>query len=183
MAEKRSFSDDWSRLTDEEVDKNIRYMLDYYKYKEYEIVRKDKNTISVGDICLSKAKFQKQDMFCVNQKFYPRGDIYNLLDRLYDACAREIDYRKAFAKFQKRQDKRERRFYWWQNKKTAVIFYGVTVLIMSALFGFAVREQKKLEEIDNKVKEYEKSLPNYKEYQQTQQKIANYRDSLEHAGR
>lgn len=179
MTEKRSFPDNWSSLTDEEVVENIQYMLNYYKYKEYEIVRNNKDTISIGDVRLSKSKFQKQDLFCVNQKFYPRGDIYDLLDRLYDACAREIDYRKAFAKFQKQQDKRERRFYWWQNKKAAVICYGVMILIMSALFGFAVREQKKLEEIDNKVKEYEKTLPNYKEYQQTQQKIAQYRDSLE----
>ena len=49
--------------------------------------------------------------------------------------------------------------------------------------GVAVYYYEKEKRLDEKVKQYEKTLPNYDEYKSVQDKIANYRDSLEHAQR
>ena len=43
----------------------------------------------------------------------------------------------------------------------------------------ANKEKAKQSVIDDKVKQYEKTLPYYKEYLQTKEQIAQYRDSLQ----
>ena len=44
--------------------------------------------------------------------------------------------------------------------------------------GLEVATDKKEQKIEEQVKQYEKTLPQYNEYLKTQQQIQNYRDSL-----
>lgn len=62
-------------------------------------------------------------------------------------------------------------------------FYG---FVSYLVFGIALpkeREQKRNQAkqmiIEKRVKQYEKTLPHYKEYLQNKQQIAHYRDSLQ----
>lgn len=64
-----------------------------------------------------------------------------------------------------------------------VILYGSVAYI---IFSFCLPDELKQKQeqarqviIENKVKQHEKTLPHYKEYLQTKQQIAHYRDSLQ----
>lgn len=186
MEEKRSFPTDWSNLDDKQVSDNINYLIDHYK--EYEINRIDKNTISIEGVRLTKGKFQGTDTFCVKGKFYQDDQhsyytMYDKINQLFDICDKEIAIRNVLKKLDEKRTRKTYRRAWWINKGPAVVSASVLVIIMGVLIGFAVNDYKKDEQLDEKVKQYEKTLPNYKEYEQTKQKIANYRDSLAHATR
>ena len=65
----------------------------------------------------------------------------------------------------------------------AVVLFGLSAYMV---FGVIVprelkedKEKAKQTIIDDKVKQYEKTLPYYKEYLQTQEQIKQYRDSLQ----
>jgi hypothetical protein len=71
-------------------------------------------------------------------------------------------------------------------------FVGITAFFMPLCVGLGaivglligqVENSKREKRIDKQVKQYERTLPYYNEYKQTQEKIANYRDSLTRAGR
>ena len=66
---------------------------------------------------------------------------------------------------------------------TIVVLSGLTAYMV---FGVIIprdikadKEKAKQTIIDDKVKQYEQTLPYYKEYLQTQQQIKQYRDSLQ----
>ncbi len=66
------------------------------------------------------------------------------------------------------------------------VVYGITYMIFSITLPEAQKrkhEQDRQDIIENKVKQHEKTLPHYKEYLQTKQQIAHYRDSLQRAMR
>ena len=77
-----------------------------------------------------------------------------------------------------------------RNKKYNRLGLGAVVVLfgLSAYMVFGVIVPRELKEdkekakqtiIDDKVKQYEKTLPYYKEYLQTQEQIKQYRDSLQ----
>lgn len=77
-----------------------------------------------------------------------------------------------------------------RNKKYNRLGFGAVVVLfgLSAYMVFGVIVPRELKEdkekakqtiIDDKVKQYEKTLPYYKEYLQTQEQIKQYRDSLQ----
>lgn len=184
MTEKRSFPDNWSDLSDEQVLSNIQYLQHFCQ--DYEIKRIDKNSISIENVLLTKAKFGKKDTFCVNSKFYqcdiyPYGKMYDYLNDLFDTCEQEMETRDMLKKLEKKKDKKRNRRLWWNNNGTQIIFCALTVIVWSCVGFVCIKKDKKQQEIDKKVEQYEKTLPNYKEYQEYQQQIANYRDSLTNA--
>lgn len=176
MTEKRSFSDNWSGLSDEQVLEAVQYLS--AQYKDYEIKRIDKNTISIANVLLTKAKFQNKDVFVVNEKICTNGNIYNLLYSLFCDCEQEIETREILQKLKKKKARKASRRYWWNSNRVPFICFGSSVLVAFIMAGIVVYEVKREEEIDKKVEQYEKTLPNYQEYKE---KVANYRDSLQNA--
>lgn len=81
-----------------------------------------------------------------------------------------------------KQDKTERII------KVACICVTIIAVVIGA---YEIKKEAKINEqerakqikIENEVKRYEKTLPNYKEYEQVKVQIQNYRDSLENTGR
>ena len=186
MIEKRSFPTNWSNLTDEQVSANINYLVEHYK--DYEIKRVSKNSILIENVCLTKAIFQKKHVFYVNSKFYqcgnyPYGQMYGNLRQLFDICEQEIEIRNALQKVKKKRTRRHNREIWWNNHGLEFVGYTISVICVLGIMGVAVYYYEKEKRLDEKVKQYEKTLPNYDEYKSVQDKIANYRDSLEHAQR
>ena len=184
MSNEKHFLFDWSSLTDEEVIENIKYLQQHYK--EYDIRKDGENCIkiisksSASIVHLSKASFQNKDIFVVNDKFYTPGNIYSLLNDLFYDCKEEIETHEILQKVKKKKEKKDKRRYWWNSNRASVVCYGSSVLLGFVIAIAIVYEDNKAKEIDKKVEQYEKTLPNYQEYKE---KVANYRDSLEHAPR
>ena len=59
-------------------------------------------------------------------------------------------------------------------KSVVVIVFAVWIF----LGGYAIYKTIKKHQIEKAVQQYEQSLPNYQEYQETALQIKNYRDSL-----
>ena len=184
MANEKKFLFDWSGLSDDEITENIKYLQEHYK--ECDIRKDGKNDIkiipnfSAPIIHLSKAKFQNKDVFVVNEKICTNGNIYNLLYSLFCDCEQEIETREILQKVKKKKARKAGRRYWWNSNRVTFICFGSSVLVAFIMAGIVVYKVKREEEIDKKVEQYEKTLPNYQEYKE---KVANYRDSLQHAPR
>ena len=72
-----------------------------------------------------------------------------------------------------------------KNSKEKIIIDDVpksVVVIVFAIWiffgGYAIYKTVKKHQIEKQVQQYEQSLPNYQEYQETVLRIQNYRDSL-----
>jgi len=176
--EKHVFPENWKKISNEESVKQLESLLKHYK--EYNIRQISEDYIKIGDISIWKSSFGHPYNFyyAVNmQKVYDSRDKqFSLLEKLLDACKQEVIIRQ--------QEKEKKR------KKDNIRFYVLIltiILFLSAVSAkllkdieLQIQEKSKKEKIINdQVKQYEQSLPNYDEYKQTQEKIANYRDSLQ----
>jgi len=180
---KHIFPSDWSKISNEEAATHIKYLLEHYKEYKVESYGKDNENIEIDGIKFWPMFFNDRfgvKWFFVNmQKSYSEFDekIYNLIQQLMDVCYEEA---KIQAQNKKIKAKRQKIMI------TSVI--GSFVVIVFSGMVYMVRDiQKTVKEyrdkqtkIEKAVKQYERTLPYYNEYKQTQQQIANYRDSLEH---
>ena len=82
----------------------------------------------------------------------------------------------------KEEQKRERK-YNYLGTCAIIVFFGCTIYMVGGVIiprGIKEKEEKaKQAVIDNKVEQYEQTLPYYKEYLQTKEQITQYRDSLQ----
>lgn len=82
----------------------------------------------------------------------------------------------------KEEQKRDRKYNLF-GIGTIVVLFGLSTYMVCGVIiprGIKEKEEKaKQAVIDNKVKQYEQTLPYYKEYLQTKEQITRYRDSLQ----
>jgi hypothetical protein len=171
MTEKNSFFGDWSALTDEQVVSNIKYLLEHYK--EYDIYSQyGSSHVIVGDVDISRFETLHNNVYCysINNKWYGEmadKSILALLQNLMNVCYEESVVQEA-----QRSKK---------GKRNTIIAIASWLIIMSVLAGIVFKIKYKEIVINNKVKQYEKTLSDCKDWEQKQQKIASYRDSLRNA--
>ena len=172
MLQKKSkhvFPDDWKKISDQEAIKHIEYLIEHYK--EYEITRNGIDYVKVGSIDICKGVLVEEAFFIKN-KMYVHSDnekICVLLDILFKFCQQEAIKREQDRKL----SKKDIAFL------SAVAVLSVFLIIVAiGIREYAEKENIKKAKIENMVKQYERSLPNYNEYVLTQQQIQNYRDSL-----
>ena len=94
MLKKRSFPDDWSKLTGEQLTDNIKYLLK--NYKRYDISKSDTGTISIGNVNISNEYMDKnvpwEQRICMNvnnKQVYASGDrltVFNDMLNLREMC-------------------------------------------------------------------------------------------------
>ena len=183
--EKHIFPSDWSKISMGEAIYHVEYLLEHYKEYKVESYGKDNENIEIDGIRFWQISFNDigDKWFYVNmQKSYSQFDekIYPLIQQLMDVCKVEAERQKH-----EKEIKAKRR------KTRNVFIVGGVIVVTFAGMVYMVRDiQKTVKEyrdkqtkIENAVKQYERTLPYYNEYKQTQQQIANYRDSLTHAVR
>ena len=183
--EKHIFPSDWSKISMGEAIYHIEYLLEHYKEYKVESYGKDNENIEIDGIRFWQVSFNDigDKWFYVNmQKSYSQfdGKIYPLIQQLMDVCKAEAERQKH-----EKEIKAKRR------KIRNVFIAGGIIIVTFAGMVYMVRDiQKTVKEyrdkqtkIENAVKQYERTLPYYDEYKQTQSQIANYRDSLTHAVR
>ena len=183
MNPQHEFPEDWRKISNEEAISHIKYLLEHYE--EYNI-EKYGNTLTINGIIIAPMNIYDCKMFLVAQKVYGEHldlDIYPLIQQLFDVCAKEV---------KKREQKAETKAKNAYRKGTIINVIGCcfTVIVLVAgtyaivkLVNMGKQERAKQIKIENEVKRYEKTLPNYKEYEQVKVQIQNYRDSLENTGR
>ena len=175
---KHEIPKDWSKISDKKAIEYLKYLLK--NYKEYKITFGPYGYISVAGIRLKHnpngIKFggnytYDAPNFLVNNKIYDcfrNKDIYLLCNKLFYACKQEVEQQEKIEA--EKQKKIERII------KIACI---CAMIITVAIGGYKiVKIEKRGRQIENKVKQYEKTLPYYKEYELTKQQLQNYRDSL-----
>lgn len=172
MSVKRAFPDDWSKLSEEHIYDNIAYLL--RNYKKYKIKFINKNALLLDDnIRIYRADVEMggvlYNLYTINKKTYDRNDADAsngfLLSQLFKECEFEA---KPF---------KERAAFWWKDAKF-ILLYGSVVTMAALSFIWLASSIHEKRDIEKQVKKYEKTLPYYKEYQETQKQIQQYRDSL-----
>ena len=170
------FPEDWRKISNEEAVSHIKYLLEHYE--EYNI-EKYGNTLTINGIIIAPMNIYDYKMFLVAKKVYgSTEDIYPMIQQLFDVCAKEVKKREQKAK---------------TKEQKIINIIGTIVLVAGfcAIMGYMTwdiykqdkKERIKQNKIENEIKKYEKTLPNYKEYEQVKVQIQNYRDSLENTGR
>ena len=168
MSKKRRFPKNWCNLPESEILESIEYLLQHYQ--EYKIkMDMGGKRVQIGNVSIVRSCRNKGEFYIVNYACFPcseRG--VDRIERLFYACKEEYRRRERI-----REDKNEK------------IQFHICIWIVVFWCGcvmFKVMDEinsnKKAKEIDKAVKQYEKTLPYYNEYKQTQSQIASYRDSL-----
>ena len=117
------------------------------------------------------------------QKLYgSTEDIYPMIQQLIDVCNVEINKRKTeeainAAKKAKKQ-KVKNIVLGSISGALLVAIFAATGYMIDDIFKTIDKERARQNKIEKAVRSYEKTLPNYNEYLQTQKQIQNYRDSL-----
>lgn len=180
------FPENWSKLSSKEAVDNINYFLNHNKAAVKRL--QDDGSIVMTYDTIDNIRFGKDEKgyFFIGDAFnwydtyyraYPDYAAYYPLKQLFDKCKEEVETKeylfeqlKQKAKIEKRQ---KRKLLWGRYK------IPVMLVVLSIMF-IGIRQYQKQKEIDKKVKQYEKTLAGYQEYQQ---QIANYRDSLQRTNR
>ena len=172
MSVKRAFPDDWSKLSEEHIYDNIAYLL--RNYKKYKIKFINKDALLLDDnIHIYRANVQidgkVHSLYTINNRTYSKDDTDTpngfLLSQIFKECEFEA---KPF---------KEKVAFWWKDAKF-ILLYGSVVTMAALSFIWLASSIHEKRDIEKQVKKYEKTLPYYKEYQETQKQIQQYRDSL-----
>ena len=181
--QEHQFPENWKNISSEEAIKHIKYLLEHYQ--EYDMRKFGDNGIVINEIYFYPLTISSTHGFTlkymdINMQKVNGGteDIYPMIQQLIDVCNVEINKRETEkAKKAKKQ------------KVTNIVLGSISGALLVAIFsatGYMIddifktidKARARQNKIEKEVKKYEKTLPNYQEYKQTQQKIANYRDSL-----
>ena len=192
------FPEDWKNISQEEAIKHIKYLLEHYK--EYDMRKFGDDGIVINEITFYPSRinlrhgvafkymhvnFQKiySDSDDIYKLYSDSDDIYKLIQRLINVCKVEIDKREVEKAInaEKKAKKEKIKSVILIVISSAFIIATIagTVYMVKDIFKTIDKERARQNKIENAVRSYEKTLPNYEEYKQTQLKIANYRDSLE----
>lgn len=181
------FPENWKNISSEEVIKHIKYLLEHYQ--EYDMCKFGDNGIVINEIYFYPVvislkhgvTFKYVDINM--QKLYgSTEDIYPMIQQLIDVCNVEINKRKTeeainAAKKAKKQ-KVKNIVLGSISGALLVAIFAATGYMIDDIFKTIDKERARQNKIEKAVRSYEKTLPNYNEYLQTQKQIQNYRDSL-----
>lgn len=185
--QEHQFPENWENVSDDEAIKHIKYLLEHYQ--EYDMRKFVDDGIVINEICFYPLAISLQHgvtfkhMVINMQKVYgSTEDIYPMIQQLIDVCNVEIDKRKTEEVINAAKKAKK------QKVKNIVLGYisGALLVAIFAATGYMIgymiktidKERARQNKIEKEVKKYEKTLPHYNEYLQTQKQIQNYRDSL-----
>ena len=181
------FPENWKNISEEEAIEHIKYLLEHYK--EYDIRKFGDDGIVINEIKIYPYNINlrhnctfKYMHINLQNRYSDTDEIYKLIQQLIKVCKVEIKKREqekaiAAAKNAKKQ-KRKHIVLGSISGALLVAIFAAAGYMIDDIFKTIDKERARQNKIENAVKQYEKTLPNYQEYKQTQQKIANYRDSL-----
>ena len=180
MFKKHKFPKDWLRIPDADAKKHLRHLLDHYQ--DYEISAFGDDYIEIAGVGfarhLSGARNKKFlcsfPCFYVNhQKIYNESDseIYQLCNKLFDACEQELTLRK-----QHNTNKISKTKY-IEIEQWHIIIDSIIMMMIISLISF-VKFQKQKEKTEKFLQKYEQMSHDNDVYKQTQKQIQNYHDSL-----
>lgn len=185
--QEHQFPENWKNISSEEAIKHIKYLLEHYQ--EYDMCKFGDNGIVINEIYFYPVVISLRHgvtfkyMYTNMQKVYDRTeDIYPMIQQLIKVCKVEIEKREqekaiTAAKNAKKQ------------KVKNIVLGSISGALLVAIFvatGYMIddifktidKEPARQNKIEKEVKKYEKTLPHYNEYLQTQKQIQNYRDTL-----
>ena len=181
------FPENWKNISQEEAIKHIKYLLEHYQ--EYDMRKFGDDGIVINEIYFYPSimklahgttfKYMHVNM----QKIYSStDDIYPLIQQLISVCKVEIEKREKEKAINAAKNAEK------QKRKNIVLgsISGALLVAIFAAAGYMIddifktidKERARQNKIENAVRSYEKTLPHYNEYLQTQKQIQNYRDSL-----
>jgi hypothetical protein len=189
MYEEDYFPEDWSKLSSTAVIRNIDYLLNHTK-ESVKCLQDDGSIVMTYDT-IDNVRFgkNKKGCFFIGEAFnwpetyyyaHPDDAVYEPLKQLFYKYKQEIETRKDLWKQMEQKinaEKQRKRALWRDNHNVRIM----SVVILAVLLFIGARQCQRQKEVNKAVKQYEKTLPYYNEYKQTQSQIANYRDSLWHA--
>ena len=181
------FPENWKNISEEEAIEHIKYLLEHYK--EYDIRKFGDDGIVINEIKIYPYNINLRHnctfkfMHINLQKLYNDTDeIYKLIQQLIKVCKVEIEKREqekaiTAAKNAKKQ-KRKKIILTAVSCAFVIVALAGSVYMVKDIFKTIDKERARQNKIEKEVKKYEKTLPHYNEYLQTQKQIQNYRDSL-----
>lgn len=181
------FPENWKNISEEEAIEHIKYLLEHYK--EYDIRKFGDDGIVINEIKIYPYNINLRHnctfkfMHINLQKLYNDTDeIYKLIQQLIKVCKVEIEKREqekaiTAAKNAKKQ-KRKNIVLGSISGALLVAIFAAAGYMIDDIFKTIDKERARQNKIEKEVKKYEKTLPHYNEYLQTQKQIQNYRDSL-----
>lgn len=184
--EKRGLPLSWRKFNDKEILENIEYLLKHYK--EYRITVLPNDDILVGTTFIGplKTKALGAPTYYINCAIVQgKGELGDCIKKLIDVCKKEFDMRKeAMTRTEQRIENQELTKIAPQKNKpkmdwSDVVVYSAYGVFFAGIIIHLVIENHKANKVNTKIEQYEQSLPNYDEYEQTKSQIINYRDSLE----
>ena len=181
------FPENWKNISQEEAIEHIKYLLEHYT--EYDMRKFGKEGIIINEIIFYPSNVNLRHgvtfkyMHVNMQKVYSgTDDIYPLVQQLIDVCKVEINKReteKAINAAKKAKKQKVKNIVLGSiSGALLVAIFAATGYMLNDILKTIDKERARQNKIEKAVRSYEKTLPNYQEYKQTQQKIANYRDSL-----
>ena len=183
--EKRGLPLSWRKFNDKEILENIEYLLK--NYKEYRITVLPNGDILVGTTFIGPLKIKAlgAPAYYINCAIVQgKGELGDCIKKLIDVCKKEFDMRKeAMTRTEQRIENQELTKIAPQKNKpkmdwSDVVVYSAYGVFFAGIIIHLVIENHKAKKVNKQVEQYEQSLPNYDEYEQTKSQIINYRDSL-----
>ena len=181
--QEHQFPENWKNISSEEAIKHIKYLLEHYQ--EYDMCKFGDNGIVINEIYFYPVVISLRHGFTFKymdinmQKVYgSTEDIYPMIQQLIDVCNVEINKRKTEEAINAAKNAKKQ-------KVKNIVLGSISGALLVAIFvatGYMIddifKTIDKERAIEKEVKKYEKTLPHYNEYLQTQKQIQNYRDSL-----
>lgn len=174
------FPENWENVSDDEAIKHIKYLLEHYQ--EYDMRKFGDNGIVINeiyffplDISLSHCVTFKY--MCINwQKVYDSTeDIYPMIQQLIDVCNVEINKRKTEEVINAAKKAKKEKI---QKNIVITVLFALLCAGVVCISAEIRKDMIKQAKIKEETRRYQKTLPHYNEYLQTQKQIQNYRDSL-----
>lgn len=171
MAKLRKFPDSWVHISEKEQQEYIEYLLQHYM--DYKVKFLDNDHVRVGkDVNIHQFNFRS----LIDNKMVSAYVINHVI--LYDNEPNAVMLKKLFESC---KDIAKQNDEFIKNLKFFAYAFCVSIPVMLCIgIALNINADKKEKKIEEQVKQYEQSLPNYNEYLQTKQQIEHYRDSLIH---
>ena len=185
--QEHQFPENWKNISQEEAIEHIKYLLEHYK--EYDICKFGDDGIIINEIKIYPYNINLRHnctfkyMNINLQKLYNDTDeIYKLIQQLIDVCKVEIEKREQEkaknAENNAKKQKRKKIILTAVSCAFVIVAFAGSVYMVKDIFKTIDKERARQNKIEKAVRNYEKTLPHYNEYLQTQKQIQNYRDSL-----
>lgn len=186
--QEHQFPENWKNISSEEAIKHIEYLLEHYQ--EYDMRKFGDNGIIINEIYFYPLNISlphgvtfKYMVINMQNVYGSTKDIYPMIQQLIDVCHVEINKREkeeAINAAKKAKKQKVKNIVLGSiSGALLVAIFAATGYMINDIFKTIDKEGARQNKIEKEVKKYEKTLPHYNEYLQTQKQIQNYRDSLQ----